>query len=654
MNRFIVTVLIVVSLVVPTAAAVTAGTDDVDGKVELEPAGGPNGEYAFIEDGELRLDFGRLNDRATTRVDNVVTITATTDEPVKVWVETDLDGHVTAYTGSNPTAKFGQSTPRTLHPGESLSVGFIVDSHGDTPNTGTFTVTVVETDKETTDDDDTDDSSTGDETTDSTETPENTTETDTDVDDVTVIFDGEGIDANESINVTVRDSLPDDGPPGDPTAIIEPASLLSGEADGVVTTRSSAVVVAEGEPVTLTGTRSYIRTATAIATEPKPAAIVSITPPRELRAQPATVQIRVARDAFTETDPTEARIARHTAKGWQLLPTQVSQTTEETVVLEARTYGFSVFTVFPENQVAYQWTLPNGTTVAGDDLRTAFEKPGRYNVTLTVTDADGRSNRTQQGILVNDDPSVTIHGADNTTSGKKTTLHANVTNEIGNVTVTWTVPGGQTVVGDSLTRDFDPGATVRVSVEDEFGATDSAKVTIGAGADSGDGVVATVQAVATSLPAWVAVMVAVVAVAFAALFVRSRLIQAVAALLYRWMDVLRDAFVTDAPRVVFENATWNPTRQCIEIDELRVDAPDSPLNTIEITVTDGDGEVIVRKQIDVGTASTYTANPERIQVYDRIDLGDETAYQLQIRIIDDRNHVRTSQPTHNVRLPPSR
>jgi hypothetical protein len=652
MNRFIVTLLVVAVLVVPTAAAVTAGTDDVDGKVELEPAGGPNGEYAFIEDGELRLDFGRLNDQATTRVDNVVTITATTDEPVKVWVETDLGGSVTAYESGNPTDEFGPERPRILQPGESLSVGFVVDTHGESPETGTLTVTVGDTDGDTTDD--TDDSSTTNETTEDTEPTENTTEIDTDVGDVTVIFDGEGVSSGEPVNVTVLDSLPEDGAPGDPKAIIEPASLLSQEDDGVLMARSAAVVVSEGDPVTLTGTRSYIRTATAITREPKPAAIVSITPPRELRDQPATVQIRVARDEFTETDPTEARIGRHTAEGWQLLPTKVVQTTDETVLLEARTYGFSVFTVFPENQVTYEWTLPNGTTIPRNELQTSFEKPGRYNVTLTVTDSDGRSNQTRQQILVNDEPSVTIEGADTVTTSGETTLRANITNEIGNVTVTWTLPDGRTIVGESITREFDPGSTVRVSVEDEFGATGRAETTIGAAADSGDGVVATVQAVATSFPTWVAVMVSMVAVAFVVLFVRLRLVQTVAALLYRWVGVLRDAFVADAPRVVFENAQWNPQHQCIEITELRIEAPDSILNTIEITVTDRHGELVVRKQLDVGTASTYTANPERIQVYDRIDIGEETAYQIQVRMIDDLNHGKTSQLTHNVRLPPSR
>ncbi|MDL0124726.1 PKD domain-containing protein [Halobacterium salinarum] len=626
----------------------TTGTDDVDGKVELAPAGGPNGEYAVIEDGELRIDFGSLNDRATTTVDDVVTITASTDEPVKVWVTTELSGRAHAYTGTDPEAELGQANPRTLQPGDSLSVGFVVDTHNEGPDTGTLTVTVGDPDEETTDDPD--DDPTGTETPEDTEPTENDTETDIDEGDVEVTFDGGDIGDGESVNMTTLDSLPADGQPGDPEAIIEPASILSQNDDDVLAIRDSAFVVAEGESVTLTGTRSYIRTANAITSDPKPAAIVSITPPRELRDQPATVRIRVARDKFTETDPTEARIGRQTPEGWQLLPTQVVQMSTDTVLLEARTYGFSVFTVFPESQVTYQWTLPNGTTVAGDDLRTVFEEPGRYNVTLTVTDADGRSNQARQQILVNDDPSVSIKGATNATPGEQTTLRANVTNEIGNATVTWTLPSGETVVGETVTREFESGATVRVAVEDEFGATGEAEATIGAGASSGNGVVATVQDVVSPVPAWAAVTLAVIAVALAALLIRSQLVQEAVARIYRGVKLLRDAFAADTPRVVTVGTpTWNPDRDCIDIDELRVESPGGLLDTVEITVTGEDGEVIVRKQIEVGTASTYTATPERISVYGGVDLPAEGGYEIQIRAVDDRNHVGTSQPIQAAR-----
>ena len=325
MYRIVAVLFVVAVVAVPATASVTAGTDDVDGKVELAPAGGPNGEYAVLEDGELRIDFESLNDRANTTVDDVVTITASTDEPVTVWVTTDLDEHVSTYTGTDPEAELGQTNPRTLQPGESLSVGFVIDTHNEGPDTGTLTVTVGDPDGETTDDtadnttDDPDEETTAAETPEDTEPTESETETDIDEGDVEVAFDGGDIDAGESVDVTTLDSLPDDGQSGDPEAIIEPAAVLSQGDDGVLETRGSTSVVAEGESVTLTGTRSYIRTANAITSDPKPAAIESITPPRELRDQSATVRIRVARDKFTETDPTEARIGRQTPEGWQLL-----------------------------------------------------------------------------------------------------------------------------------------------------------------------------------------------------------------------------------------------------------------------------------------------------------------------------------------------
>ena len=44
-------------LAVPTVAMIHGGKDDVDGKVTIAPADGPNGEYATVENGELRVDF---------------------------------------------------------------------------------------------------------------------------------------------------------------------------------------------------------------------------------------------------------------------------------------------------------------------------------------------------------------------------------------------------------------------------------------------------------------------------------------------------------------------------------------------------------------------------------------------------------------------
>lgn len=241
------------------------------------------------------------------------------------------------------------------------------------------------------------------------------------------------------MSVTQRDALPEDDPSWNTTAVIDPARVLGMPDDGLTLTETE-LVAREDEMIQLTGSRSLIGSADGISREVRTAATVDITTPEELLHSAATVRIRVARDRFPATDPTDARIGRHTENGWQLLPTRVVEETDDTVLLEARTFGFSTFTVFAESEVSYEWTLPNGTSVGRDQLRTAFDEPGRYDVTLTVTDAFGRSDEARQQILVNDPPSVTIEGAENVTAGEETTLRANVTDEIGNATVTWLLP----------------------------------------------------------------------------------------------------------------------------------------------------------------------------------------------------------------------
>ena len=58
-------VLSVLGVVVPTAAVHGGGHDQAFAGppgVSLQPADGPNGEYATVENGELRVDFDRLNE----------------------------------------------------------------------------------------------------------------------------------------------------------------------------------------------------------------------------------------------------------------------------------------------------------------------------------------------------------------------------------------------------------------------------------------------------------------------------------------------------------------------------------------------------------------------------------------------------------------
>ena len=55
-------VFVALVLAVPTMAMTHGGEDDIDGKITIALADGHNGEYATVENGELRVDFDRLNE----------------------------------------------------------------------------------------------------------------------------------------------------------------------------------------------------------------------------------------------------------------------------------------------------------------------------------------------------------------------------------------------------------------------------------------------------------------------------------------------------------------------------------------------------------------------------------------------------------------
>jgi hypothetical protein len=643
-----VAVVVALALAVPTVAMTQGGEDDIDGKVTIAPADGPNGEYAAVEDGELRVDFDRLNDEAVTTAHNVVNVTSTMNETVEVWVAADANESVTVYEGDDTEATLSRNRTRTMEPGESILVGFEVDTYREVPDSATLTVGIR-------DPNETDDGSGGN---DGGGTSDDGTDgagdgpdsgfgapgEDADASDgtvgVKVFFDGEADVDPGDVEVSELEELPEDGEAGEPDAVIDRGQPLLPEDDGVTAVKGSTVVTEAGQQVTLTGARSHVRTAEAVDSQRRVAAVVDITPSSELRDRTATVQVRIDREEFPGSDPTGARIARLTPEGWQLLPTEVTEADDESVLVEARTYGFSVFTVFAENQVDYEWTLPDGTTVSGEHLRTTFEEPGVRNVTLTVTDSAGRSDNATKQVVVNDEPSVGIEGASNATAGEVTTLRADVTNEVGNATVTWTLPDGTKTAGRTVTGEFDAGDQVRVTVEDEFGATGRAETTISAGGLARP--TAALWATGPPIPILVAVVLALLATGLVGLLARSRLPEATGDGIYALLRELRSWVVDDSPRVtVVGNPTWNPESGCIEIEELRVEAPAGRLDTVEVTVTDDAGTQVVRKEIEVDSGSSYVATPERVHAYGEITLSDDATYEVGVRATDELDRVGT-------------
>ncbi|MFC3957427.1 CARDB domain-containing protein [Halovivax cerinus] len=133
-----------VLLAAPTAAVTLDDTDTTDttSAVELDPTS----SYASVEDGELALDFDRLNAAATTNVDDAFEITVHDASAERIWIAHQLPG-VTFYLDGEPANEIDARRPLVVDPGESVTVGVSIDTH-DAP-TGTETFSVVVTTDET-------------------------------------------------------------------------------------------------------------------------------------------------------------------------------------------------------------------------------------------------------------------------------------------------------------------------------------------------------------------------------------------------------------------------------------------------------------------------------------------------------------------------
>ena len=743
-TRVLLAVLVLcLSVAVPTAAVATQRDDA--GPVTLAPTEEGNGAYASVEGGELRVAFDRLTERSLTTAHDVFTVTGSADEPVRVWVTVDTEEGVTAYRGDDPSESLGsESEALTLEQGESLSVGFRIDTRTADPDSGTVTVHAVPvseggggttasptpdgTDGGTEQPPD----SGGDGGTDTpagdtpTATPgANGTATPTpgqtapsirvvDVERsparllpgerVTVVATvandgdeagsvtlplavaGERVDAatvtvpaderrqvrfqhrfdepgrytlqvgevpagavtverpgavavvgpdgdSVEVDVTDRERLPDDGEPSSPGASIEVASGLSATAaDGVP-------VVRRGEPFRLAATGTTVGTADAIAPGGRAVRIVDLGVP-DGAAEGGTVRVHVDREAFdAAAGEGSPQVARFVDGDWRLLPTRVVDRTDDTVVVAATLDGDGVLAVFPDGRVRYDWGLRGGTAT-GVTARLTVDTAGSYEPTLTVTDARGATDTTTGRLLVNDAPTVAVERVD--TAGDGVTLRSNVTNEVGNATVTWTLPDGTTVRGPTVTGDFAPGDTLQVTVEDEFGASDSLRWTLGSAPAAGGGGDGSTDPVAApfglSPPGpWLLGLVGVVIA-----FVLVRL-QLVGEPLFSFpVAGLEAALRGRAPRVtVSGETTWDASTGVVVLSGLDIDGGPTPLERVELTVRDADGGVVVRKTVDVDGRHRYRAGTERIRLPAGVDLTG--SYRVTVRAVDSRDRSGSAE-----------
>jgi len=698
--------IVLLGLIAPTGAVVVNGSssDDVfaDQGVTLRPADGPNGDYASINDeGNLTVDVTDpgVNDEALTVIQDVFVVENTGSENRTVWVGHDANDSLTLYRtiegglvnefSVDRRAIDGAEGAVTLSPGEQISVAMAINTRGsDTAAGDTLlrTITLKTRVNETTPGDGAggqpgngtdggpgagDGGQSGGGTGDQSGSGGqgagdgggqggagdgpgagagdggNTG----DIGGVPVGADGVTVvgDDGDTIDATVEGvdpaSLSDSGTPEDdrPEAVISDRVRFGGlDENDRRNVSAGDIVTGVGQSVELTGSESLVETTREVDRNERIVKATNITVPRQLENRPATVGIRVDRDRFGETDPEDARIGRLTSRGWQLLETMVVSETDDSVLLRARTPGFSTFAVFRSPEVDYTWTLPNGTTVEGDNVRTAFDEPGIYTVTLTVTDTDGDSDTTTRRIVVNDDPVVDIDHPENVTPGETVTLTANVTDEVGNATVRWELPDGSEATGRTVNYTFAEGTrTVRAVAEDEYGATGSDEATIavgGAARGGGGGDGGTMVGEGFPVLEWLVVLtVALAAFSVLAYYRLPAAIPSPGALagrLWAWL-------VVDRRRrpdvIVCADVSWDTDRNLFRIGRLEIEALGVGLDRVELDITDEAGETLGRKRIDVEDVYEYESTPELVPGFADRPVRPHAEFTVRVRAVDDRN-----------------
>ncbi|MDZ5812022.1 CARDB domain-containing protein [Halorubrum sp. AD140] len=134
------------SLAFATGAAVVDGPADTfaDDELAVQPADGPNGDYAYLNDDDeiavdvsasnpkLGPDFEGVNVGTAGTIDDVFEITYTGDEYARVWIEND--GENVTFVADGGSVE-GEANNVTLAPNESVAVGLALDTRGEAAGT---------------------------------------------------------------------------------------------------------------------------------------------------------------------------------------------------------------------------------------------------------------------------------------------------------------------------------------------------------------------------------------------------------------------------------------------------------------------------------------------------------------------------------------
>jgi hypothetical protein len=657
--------LALLGLVVPTGAAVTGATDDPfdDNGVVLAPYDGPNGEYASVgADGNLSVDVTDpgVNNNGRTVIRQVFVIENRGDRDARVWLTHDATDSVILYEALSSGVRTqsvieqraiqGAENDRTLTPGEQLVVSIAIDTRSEETSVGDRLLDEISLHARLPE---TSESTGGNETTGGPGVSEEPTGVEVEpIYPETVVSENgtdNGTESEPAESFTVEEmdpeTIPDDPNPGskpEPRAVITRADFSEQSAKQTERLRARGVdtLTVVGEEVTLDGTQSTINRTNGVDRERRIVKAVDIQAPPGQEDRPAIVRMEVSRQRLGSTDPSNARIGHLTEKGWELLRTNVVSTNEESVVLAAQTSGFSPFAVFSSPEVTYEWTLPDGTTKQGESCQCSFDEPGIYNVSLKITDALGSTDTTDYRILVNDEPEITIESPERVTANNSTTLRANVTDEVGNVTVTWDLPNGTQAEGRTVNYTFENGSyDVSATAEDEYGANATAEttITVGPAAAGGFGVLGIVSSRGVPVISWLVTASLLILVPLVVL----RLWRYGLPSLPGWITA--PARRRQGPRITaFEDPSWDTHRNEFEISTLRVEDPNGDLETVEISIRTARGTEVARQTVDFGRTDVYEASPVYIPGIPTVDVDPSRKYLVRIRAADTDDNEDTA------------
>lgn len=656
--------LVVPGAIVGTPAATDELFSDDEPSLMMNPADGPNGEYVVTQnDGKLKLDLTDpgVNLNSTTDIDRVFKFTNTDSRTLAVWVTHDGEDSVTLLDHNTGTALDSKGSAVRLDPGEQIVVDVKIDSEG--ANTGDQLLTTVtvkagvirpDSDEEGEDvagggggggggffgEEQTEEEE---EQTEEEQSEEEEEQTEEKADDngVEVTFTGGGaseIQVTELSNDDIREIDAQGIDPG-PRAVISGVrgpDSVDGDRDTVVVEAdttdlrgdSRTVIMQAGNTIRLSGDFSTVSTAESVTRAQQIVKAVDINVPTERADETAVIRMTVNRDDFRGTDPSEARIGHRTEDGWRLLSTEVVERSGETVVLETQTNGFSPFAVFVNSEVQYEWTLPDGSSEPGPVLEHTFSDPGIYNVTLTITDALGRENSTVQRIIANDMPRATPEVVDVNKRTGEVTLAANVDNEVGNTTVTWTLPDGTTKTGMEITHELDQGEHVlELQAEDEYGLASTTQETIAVGPSGIVDVGAGLEDVqGAMLPIGLSLFML-----GGLRFCQKNL---------PWREMMERA--GSGPQITeVGGPIIDKDSRTIALEPLTVLSHVTNLEKIIIDISNSRGETVVRKKIEVNNERRYTAPFEEIPLPPGTVLEPDEPYQMSIKATDA--HGQTSE-----------